>query len=62
MPDMAQTDRLLIALAQLDPTVGDVDGNLGKARAARARAAQLGAVISKHPKCGVRNTTPRPSA
>ena len=43
MPDMAQTDRLLIALAQLDPTVGDVDGNLGKARAARAQAALLGA-------------------
>jgi len=49
MPDMAQTDRLLIALAQLDPTVGDVDGNLGKARAARARAAQLGADVVMFP-------------
>ena len=49
MPDMAQTDRLLIALAQLDPTVGDVDGNLGKARAARAQAAQLGADVVMFP-------------
>jgi NAD+ synthase len=49
MPDMAQTDRLLIALAQLDPTVGDVDGNLGKARAARAQAALLGADVVMFP-------------
>jgi NAD+ synthase len=28
-----------ITLAQLNPTVGDVDGNAAKARAARARAA-----------------------
>ena len=46
---MAQTDRLLIALAQLDPTVGDVDGNLGKARAARAQAARLGADVVMFP-------------
>ncbi|NBS01620.1 MAG: NAD+ synthase [Rhizobiales bacterium] len=46
---MAQTDRLLIALAQLDPTVGDVDGNLGKARAARAQAALLGADVVMFP-------------
>jgi len=38
-------DTLLIALAQLNPTVGDVDGNLEKARGARARAAELGADI-----------------
>jgi len=49
MPDMAQTDRLLIALAQLDPTVGDVDGNLGKARVARAQAALLGADVVMFP-------------
>jgi len=37
------TDRLLIALAQSNPTVGDVAGNVAKAGAARARAAALGA-------------------
>src|SRR3954470_1060513 len=34
---------LKIALAQLNPTVGDVAGNEEKARAARAEAARLGA-------------------
>lgn len=37
------TDRLRVALAQLNPTVGDVDGNLAKVRAARAEAAKQGA-------------------
>lgn len=37
------TDRLLVALAQLDPIVGDVAGNLDKARAARAEARAAGA-------------------
>lgn len=37
------TDRLKIALAQLNPTVGDIDGNLEKVRAARAQAAGAGA-------------------
>ena len=37
------TDRLTIALAQLNPTVGDIAGNVGRIRAARAEAAQLGA-------------------
>lgn len=37
------TDRLRVALAQLDPTVGDVDGNLAKVRAARAEARTQGA-------------------
>ncbi len=37
------TDRLKIALAQLNPTVGDVAGNLAEARDARARARALGA-------------------
>ena len=36
-------DRLAIALAQLNPTVGDVAGNTAKARAARATAAAQGA-------------------
>ncbi|HVP85025.1 MAG TPA: NAD+ synthase [Rhizomicrobium sp.] len=34
------TDRLTIALAQLNPTMGDIPGNLAKARAARAQAAK----------------------
>ncbi len=37
------TDSLAIAVAQLNPTVGDIDGNAGKARAARAQAARDGA-------------------
>lgn len=37
------TDRLRIAIAQLNPTVGDIDGNLAKVRAARAEAAKAGA-------------------
>ena len=39
----ASSGLLRIALAQLNPTVGDVSGNLAKARAARAEAARLGA-------------------
>ncbi len=37
------TDELTIVLAQLDPTVGDIDGNLAKFAKARAEAAKLGA-------------------
>ena len=37
------TDLLKIAIAQLNPIVGDVAGNAAKARAARAEAARLGA-------------------
>jgi NAD+ synthase len=37
------TDRLKVALAQLNPKVGDVAGNLAKVRAARAEAAGQGA-------------------
>ncbi len=36
-------DRLAIAVAQLNPTVGDIDGNLAKARDALATAHALGA-------------------
>ena len=36
-------DRLVIALAQLDCIVGDVDGNVARVREARAEAARLGA-------------------
>src|SRR6516165_10042423 len=37
------TDRLAIAVAQLNPTVGDISGNLEHARKARAEAARDGA-------------------
>jgi NAD+ synthase len=37
------TDRFRIALAQLNPLMGDIAGNLRKARAARAEAAAAGA-------------------
>ncbi len=37
------TDSLKIALAQINPTVGDVDGNAAKLLAARAEAAKRGA-------------------
>jgi NAD+ synthase len=37
------TDRLVIAVAQLNPTVGDISGNLDRARKARAEAARHGA-------------------
>ena len=37
------TDRLIIALAQLDPTVGDIAGNLARFRMARDEAKAMGA-------------------
>jgi len=37
------TDHLRLALAQLNPTVGDLTGNAERARAARAQAAEAGA-------------------
>ena len=37
------TDRLTVALAQVDPTVGDIAGNANLARTARAKAAGAGA-------------------
>jgi len=36
-------DRLAIAIAQLNPTLGDIAGNADKARRARAEAARDGA-------------------
>src|ERR1700733_806644 len=39
----AITDSLKIALAQLNPVVGDLPGNAAKLRAARAHAAREGA-------------------
>src|SRR5687768_12766945 len=38
-----QPVKLTIALAQLNPTVGDIDGNLARIRRARDRAAAGGA-------------------
>src|SRR6201990_1870573 len=37
------TDRFRIALAQLNPIMGDIPGNLRRAREARAEAAKAGA-------------------
>ena len=42
-------DRLVIALAQLNPTLGDVAGNADKVRRARARAAGEGADLILFP-------------
>jgi NAD+ synthase len=39
----AITDTFKLALAQLNPVLGDIEGNLNKARAIRARAAEEGA-------------------
>jgi len=43
------TDRFRIALAQLNPVMGDIHGNLTKARAARATAAGQGADVILFP-------------
>src|SRR5882757_4606591 len=43
------TDRLAIAVAQLNPTVGDIAGNADKARRARAEAAGEGADLVAFP-------------
>ncbi len=45
----AITDKLNIALAQLNPVVGDLAGNAGKLRKARARAAAEGADLVVFP-------------
>ena len=39
------TDSLHIALAQLNPVVGDIDGNVAKILAAREEAARVHAVL-----------------
>ncbi len=43
------TDQLKIALAQLNPTVGDIAGNMAKVRAARTEAAAKGADLVMFP-------------
>jgi len=42
-------DSLKIALAQLNPTVGDVAGNTDKVRRARDEAASMGADVVAFP-------------
>src|SRR5579864_7218091 len=39
------TDRIRIALAQLNPVMGDIAGNLAKARAARAQAGDADVIL-----------------
>ena len=49
------TDTLVMALAQINPTVGDLAGNAAKIRAARAEAAKGGADLVVYPElvtCG----------
>src|SRR5579863_215510 len=46
---MSATDRLILALAQISPIVGDIDGNLGRLRSARAESATLGADLVMAP-------------
>ena len=43
------SDRLVVASAQANPTVGDIDGNAAKARERMARATALGADIALFP-------------
>ena len=48
-------DALTVAIAQLNPTVGDIDGNAERARQARAQAARDGADLVAFPElfiCG----------
>ena len=47
------TDTIRITVAQLNSVVGDIDGNLKKARAARAKAAAAGADLSFFPSCSL---------
>ena len=52
------TDRLIIAIAQINPTVGDVAGNIARLRAARAEAARLGADLVVAPELSVAGYPP----
>ena len=45
-------DSLKVALAQLNPKVGDVSGNLAKVRLARAEAQKQGAEVAEGAKAG----------
>ncbi|MGE0716221.1 MAG: NAD+ synthase [Alphaproteobacteria bacterium] len=52
------SDRLAIALAQINPTVGDVDGNAQRIRSARAEAAAGGADIVVYPELALSGYPP----
>ena len=52
------TDRLTIAIAQLNPTVGDVAGNIAKLRRARAEGGRLGADLVIAPELSVAGYPP----
>jgi NAD+ synthase len=52
------TDTLSIALAQLNPTVGDVEGNEARVREARARAAAAGADLVVTPELALSGYPP----
>lgn len=52
------TDTLSLALAQINPTVGDLAGNLARIRAARAESARLGAELAVYPELVVSGYPP----
>lgn len=52
-PRTARTDRLSIALAQINPTVGDIPGNADRIRTARAAAARDGADLVVFPELSI---------
>ena len=54
----AQTDHLRVALAQLNPVMGDLAGNLSKARTARAQSTDLGADLVVYPELFVTGYPP----
>src|SRR3954451_18021531 len=54
----APADRLAIALAQLNPTVGDVSGNAEKVRGARVAAAEQGADLILFPELFIAGSPP----
>ena len=55
---MPAPDRLILALAQISPVVGDIDGNLARLRAARAQAAGFGADLMLTPELFVSGYPP----
>lgn len=51
--DFPMTDKLIIALAQLNPTVGDISGNCGRILSMREEAAREGAHLVVYPELAV---------